>query len=180
MSKRTLADFLAVGRVVAAHGVRGEIKVDVLTDFMERYEVGSELYLEGEESPRRVLSSRPHKDFLLVLLPGLEDRSLVESLRGRHLLVPRDQAMPLAEDEYYADVLHGLRVFTHSGRDLGILTDVFWTGANEVYRVEGAFGEIWLPAIADVVLQLDLQNGNILVNLLPGLVPELDNEVNQE
>jgi len=169
-----LASHLAVGRILGVHGIRGELKVEVLTDFVQRFAPGSNLLLEGEEIEREVSSARSHKTYLLVKLRGLDSRTEAEQLYGRYLLVPRDKAEVLPEGEYYTDELVGLRIITTDGVELGQLTEVLWTTANEVYVVDGPFGEVLLPAIADVVQEVDLQNGEMLVNLLPGLVQSLD------
>jgi len=168
MSKRE--DYLAVGRIIGAHGVRGEIKVKLLTDFPERFEPGALLYLEGESVQREVLSSRPHKGVLLVKLEGTSDRNAVEVLRGKYLFVAREEAMPLAEDEYYEDELIGLQVETMAGEALGELIEIMWTAANEVYIVQGPAGEVLIPAIAEVVQEVDLEKGVMRVTLLPGLL----------
>jgi 16S rRNA processing protein RimM len=161
---------MAVGRIVGAHGIRGEIKVKQLTDFPERFAPGSLLYVEEEGFQREVISARPHKGLLLVKLSGITDRTTVEGLRGRHLFIAREEAMALEEDEYYEDELVGLRVETMEGELLGQLTEIIWTGANEVYIVQGPRGEVLLPAIAEVVQEVDLDAGVMRVTLLPGLV----------
>ena len=168
------ATHLAVGRIGGAHGIHGELKVEVLTDFPHRFEPGSRLFLEGEEVEREVVSARPHKAYMLVKLKNIENRTEAQQLRGLHLLVHRDNATPLPEDEYYTDELVGLRVITTEGVNLGELTEVLWTAANEVYVVQGGYGEVLLPAIADVIQEVDLQKGEMGVRLLPGLVQSLD------
>ncbi len=161
--------YLAVGRVIGVHGVRGEIKVKQLTDFPERFARGALLFVEGETSQREVVSARPHKGALLVRLSGLEDRNAAEILRGKYLFIAREDAMPLGEDEYYEDELIGLTVETMEGELLGELVEIMWTGANEVYIVQGPQGETLLPAIADVVQEVDVDAGIMRVTLLPGL-----------
>ena len=173
-SQTKRATHLAVGRIGGAHGIRGELKVEVLTDFPHRFEPGSRLFLEGEEVAREVVSARPHKAYMLVKLQNIENRTEAQQLHGLYLLVHRDNATPLPEDVYYTDELVGLRVITTKGVELGKLTEVLWTAANEVYVVQGLFGEVLLPAIADVIQEVDLQNGEMLVRLLPGLVQSLD------
>ena len=161
---------MAVGRIVGVHGIRGEIKVKQLTDFPERFAPGSLLYLEEESFQREVISARPHKGLLLVKLSGFSDRTAVEHLRGKYLFIAREEAMPLEEDEYYEDELIGLQVETMEGEALGELIEIIWTGANEVYIVKGPRGEVLIPAIADVVQEVDLDAGIMRVTLLPGLV----------
>ncbi len=164
--------YMAVGRIVGAHGVRGEIKVKLLTDFPERFAPGSLLFLEEEGFQREVLSARPHKDMLLIKLSGLPDRTAVEPLRGKYLFILREEAMELDEDEYYEDELVGLVVETMEGDLLGELVEIIWTGANEVYVVQGPQGEVLIPAIAQVVQEVDLEEGVMRVSLLPGLMRE--------
>ena len=164
--------YLAVGRIIGIHGVRGEIKVKSLTDFPERFSPGALLYVEGETIQREVLSARPHKGALLVKLTGMNDRNAAETLRGKYLFVAREDAMPLAEDEYYEDELVGLQVETMEGEVLGELMQIMWTAANEVYIVQGRRGEILIPAIAEVVQEVDLEQGVMRVALLPGLIED--------
>ncbi len=161
---------MAVGQIVGPHGVRGEIKVKSLTDFPERFAPGSRLYLDEEPFQREVISSRPHRGMLLIKLAGLTDRNAVEHLRGKYLFIAREEAMALEEDEYYEDELVGLRVETMEGEVLGELMEIMWTGANEVYIVQGPRGEVLIPAIAQVVQEVDLEAGVMRVALLPGLV----------
>lgn len=166
--------FLVVGRIIAPHGVRGEVKVEVQTDFPQRFQPGSTIWLEDEAEPMRVMAARRQNDFLLLQFDAIPSRTEAEPLRDRLLMVPRALAMPLPEGEYYSDDLQGLMVTTTDGDELGVLVDVWWTNANEVYVVEGPWGEILLPAIAEVVQEVDLQNRRMLVKLLPGLAPQID------
>ncbi len=161
---------MAVGRIVGAHGIRGEIKVKQLTDFPERFAPGSRLYVGEEAFQREVIASRPHRGMLLVKLSGLSDRNAVEHLRGKYLFIDREEAMELEEDAYYEDELVGLTVETMEGELLGELMEIMWTGANEVYIVQGPRGEALIPAIAQVVQEVDLEAGVMRVKLLPGLV----------
>lgn len=166
--------FLAVGRIIAPHGVRGEVKVEIQTDFPQRFQPGAQVWLEGETDPLQVLAARQQQDFLLLQFDTISSRTDAELLRDRLLVVPRHRAMPLPDGEYYSDELQGLAVATTDGDELGVLVDVWWTNANEVYVVEGPWGEVLLPAIADVVQNVDLQNRRMFVKLLPGLAPEFD------
>jgi len=161
---------MAVGQIVGPHGIRGEIKVKLLTDFPERFAPGSHLYLDEETFQREVISSRPHRGMLLVKLAGLADRNAVEHLRGKYLFIAREEAMALEEDEYYEDEIVGLQVETMEGEVLGELMEIMWTGANEVYIVQGPRGEVLIPAISQVVQEVDLEAGVMRVTLLPGLV----------
>lgn len=170
--ERETGGYLAVGRITGAHGIRGEVKVEVLTDYPERFRPGAQLFLgsEAEAQPVRVAAMRPHHEMLLVKLDAVPDRTTAETLMGQLLLIPEAEAMPLGEDENYAHDLLGLSVETKEGRDLGKVTDVLATGANDVYVVRGAEGkELLIPALRAVVLRVDLATGRMLVDLPEGL-----------
>ena len=102
---------------------------------------------------------------------SIDDRDRAEELRGRYLRVPGSALAALDEGEYYLFQLMGLAVVTEEGRDLGPVKDILETGANDVYIVDTPTGELLLPAIPDVIKDVDLSAGRITVHLLPGLVP---------
>lgn len=157
---------VSIGRIAAAHGIYGEIKVDPLTDFPQRFDQGSQVWLAGQ--PRRVQRSRWQGKLVILKLAGINDRTTAESLKGQELQAP--EAMPIEdEDVYYRHDIIGLDVVDQSGETLGKVEDVFSTGANDVYVVRGPRGELLLPAIEDVIKQVDLATGRIFVDLIPGL-----------
>ena len=165
---------LVVGEIVGAHGIRGEVKVALETSFPERFQrLTSVLVGPPDESayrPYRLLAARLHKSFALLQLADVSDRTTAEEMRGLVVAIPSSEAMPLGEDEYYVHQLQGLAVVTEDGEALGTLEDVIFTGANEVYVVQGEDGgELLLPAIEDVVLEIDLEAERMTVRLLEGL-----------
>jgi 16S rRNA processing protein RimM len=164
--------FVAIGRIVQPHGVRGEVSVEVLTDFPERFDTIEMVYLgdASEAEARQVKTARWHQDRVLLSFEGYEDRTAAEGLRGLLVQIPIEEAMPLPEGEYYTHDLIGLAVVTVEGETLGRVNDILFTNANEVYVVVGPRGQILLPAIADVVERIDLSAGQIVVRLMDGLV----------
>jgi 16S rRNA processing protein RimM len=118
----------------------------------------------------QVATTRWHKDRILLTLQGCEDRTTAEGLRGLLVQIPIEEAMSLPEDEYYPYELIGLDVMTVEGEELGRLSEVIFTNANEVYVVVGPRGQILLPAIADVIDHVDLDTGQMVVRLIEGLV----------
>jgi 16S rRNA processing protein RimM len=152
--------------------LRGEVTVEVLTDFPERFDSIEVAYLGDSQQADAcaVTATRWHKDRVLLTLQGCEDRTAAEKLRGLMVQVPIEEAMMLPEDEYYPHELVGLDVVTAEGEDLGRISEVIFTKANEVYVVIGPRGQILLPAIADVVERVDLDSGQMTVRLLEGLV----------
>ncbi len=168
---------LVVGRILRPHGLRGEVKVQLYTDFPDRFAPGQSLLLGPDLEPVTVAASRPHQGQVLVRFHGVEDRTEAEALRGEWLYIPEEAAQELEEDTYYIHQLLGLEVRTEEGRVLGELVDVIVTGANDVYVVRPAPGinrgrEILVPAIAQVVQSVDIQGRVLTVRLMPGLLEE--------
>jgi len=168
---QTAPQYIAIGKIVGPHGIRGEVKVSVMTDYPERFRPGARLYLGSEEAavPAEIAAVRPHKNMLLVLLTGVPDRNAAELLRDRFFLIPEAEAMPLGEHENYAHDLIDLAVETVEGEALGRLTEILFTGANDVYVVVGAEGELLVPALREVVLEVDLTAGRMVVARPDGL-----------
>ncbi|MBN1221171.1 MAG: 16S rRNA processing protein RimM [Anaerolineae bacterium] len=164
--------YLAVGKVVRAHGLAGEVSMAVLTEFPERFETTEWLYLGDpyQATAYRLESYRWHKQHILLTLGGVTDRTGAEKLRGQWVQVPLAEAMPLPEGAYYFHQLIGLEVITTTGERLGVVTSIIETGANDVYVVEDRGREILLPAVADVIKSIDLEQGQILVEVIEGLI----------
>ncbi|HXH21286.1 MAG TPA: ribosome maturation factor RimM [Dehalococcoidia bacterium] len=156
---------VTVGRIVAPHGVHGEVRVEVSSDFPKRFEKGATLWLEG--APVRVVRSRVQGKALLLTLEGVSDRAAAERLRGRALQAPRLQ--DLGEDTYYRDDLIGLKAVTPAGETLGVVQDIFSTGSNDVFVVKSERGELLLPATDDVVREVDITGGRMVVEVIEGL-----------
>jgi 16S rRNA processing protein RimM len=168
-------DLVAVGRIVGVHGIRGELKVESLTDFPERFDAGSQLFLvtpDGKVRPTEILAGREHKGRILIALPGVTDRDAAEALRGSFLKIEEEDLTPLPPGRFYHYQLVDLSVVTDEGRDLGRVAEVIPTGGNLVLDVRGGGGEVLLPFIDDVILDVDLEAGKITVHLLEGLLPE--------
>ena len=163
--------FVAIGRILRPHGVRGEVVVEIITDFPERFESLEVAYLGDawQAEPHRVTGSRWGNERVLMSFEGYLDRTSVEALRGVFVQIPAEAARPLPEGEYYPHQLMSLDVVTTDGEDLGRISNVLFTGANDVYVVTGARGEILLPAISQVIKQVDLAGGRVVVELMPGL-----------
>jgi 16S rRNA processing protein RimM len=155
---------VAVGLVHGLHGLRGAVRIEVLSDDPERFAVGSVLFVEGEEQPLTVVWTGPAKPGLLVRFEGLSTRESVEHLRDRYLEVVEQ---PLPEGRYYWHQITGLTVSTTSGEELGKVVDVFRAGESEVYVVHGGpLGEIMVPSVASVVVELDPRAGRLVVDPL--------------
>ncbi len=168
--------FLVIGQVVGAHGVLGELKVQILTEDARRFGLLEQVYvgLEDEEPVAWSLEGyRLHTGRALLKLKGCDDRTAAAAMRGYLVQVPREEAIPLEEGEYFEHQILGLEVWTSAGELLGEVVDILYTAANEVYVVQGpnlGRRELLIPAIEDVVLEVDLEAGRLVVELLEGLL----------
>ncbi|MBQ4092665.1 MAG: 16S rRNA processing protein RimM [Firmicutes bacterium] len=160
-----------VGKILAAHGIKGEVKVKSMSDNPRRYRRGSSVYIEREEEYFLMTSVRDAaNDVLIVKFKGVDDRNYAEKLRGSLLQVDADKVPPLPEGEYYHFQLLNMEVFEDNGNRLGVLTDFVPSGANDVYQIDCENGDrLLLPAIDPVIVNVDVENKKMIVHLLPGL-----------
>ena len=160
---------VAVGRVIRPHGADGSIRVQSLSDNPARFQVGNNLTVAGK--PRAIADFRELPGgYALLRLEGLENVDAVRPLAGQWLVAPPDPVPDLPPGEYYHYQLVGLTVVTDQGEDLGTLREVLVTGSNDVYVVQSEAGdEILLPAVSQVIKQVDLSAGRMLVHLIDGL-----------
>lgn len=153
--------------------MRGEVKVFPTTDDPERFLDLEEVLLDAPGGLKKLEIEQVHffKNMVIVKFAGMDNRNDVEGLRQKDLLITREQAVSLEPDENFIVDLIGLSVCTDEGEQLGTLSDVIQTGANDVYCVRTPEGrELLLPAIKDCVLSVDLEKQEMLVHILPGLL----------
>jgi 16S rRNA processing protein RimM len=163
--------FLVIGQITRPHGVRGDVRVFPHTDLPERFGWLDTVYLGLDDpQPIAVENARLHKEWVILKLAGYDSRDEVESLRGEFLQVLEADAIPLEEDEYFLYQLEGLLVETDEGVELGTLSEILVTGANNVFVVRSSEREILLPDIPDVVQSIDFESKRMIVRLLPGLL----------
>lgn len=166
--------YLAVGLLRRPHGVRGDILLTVLTDFPERLRPGTVLFLDEERRPVKITRRRPHNDGLLIGLEGVITTEQTAKYTGKTVFVRADDRPPLLEGEYYHHQIIGLQVVEENGKPLGRVSEILETGANDVYVVIDPAGhEILIPALKEVLLEINLVQQLLKVHLLPGL---LENE----
>jgi len=167
--RRPEPNYLAIGRVVRPFGLRGELRVQLLTEYPEQLSRLRMVYLGPETQPWEVESVRLHQGAALFKLVGCNDRSVADTLRGAWVQIARKDAVPLEDDEYYEHQVVGMTVVEEDGTVLGKLTEIITTGANDVFVVIGPGGELLLPAIESVILDIDLDTGQMMVHILDGL-----------
>ena len=179
---------LRVGVITSTHGLKGEVKIYPTTDDPQRFKKLKETILGERETDHFSGSASPNytvpvgtklhpesvkffKQFVIVKFKEYSTIEQVEAIKGRELWVDRDHAVKLAPGEHFIADLIGLKVVSDEGADLGELTDVLQTGANDVYEVKMPSGkEILIPVIDDCVLEINEEEGFVRVHLLDGLL----------
>ena len=158
---------LSIGVIVAPQGIRGAVRMQIWTHFPEHIPSLTYVYLNDEPTARHVRSARVAGAVAILDLEGIETRNEAETLRGTIVRIDRDQAAPLAEDEYYYHQLIGLPVYDETGAYLGRLDEIIETGANDVYVIHDEAGnELLLPALKQVILEIDIDRGRIVARPL--------------
>jgi 16S rRNA processing protein RimM len=156
-----------VGVVAGSWGYDGEVKVQPHTDNPQRFAVGN--YLQAQGQALQIEGCRWHQGLALIKFRGIETKEDAEHLHGVRLEVPLDEVPSLSPDSYYHFQIMDMEVWTESGDFLGTVEDILSTGSNDVYVVRQGDSEVLVPAMQDVVLEVDLEKGRITVDLPEGL-----------
>jgi 16S rRNA processing protein RimM len=170
-----MEDLLQVGVITSTHGIRGEVKVFPTTDDAARFKKLKNVILDDgrQKIDMEIASVKFFKNMVILKFKGIDNINDVEKYRKARLLVTRENAVPLEENEYYIADLIGLSAVSDEGEELGTITDVLQTGANDVYVITTPEKkEILVPAIRDCILQVDLEKQEMRIHLLPGLRDE--------
>ena len=165
-------DRLRVGVITSPHGVHGEVNVFPTTDDPKRFLDLKKVYLDTKKEliECEIKSVKFFKNMVILSFTGMDDRNTIEKYRQCDLLIDREDAMELGEDEYFICDLIGLDIVDEGGEKIGVLKDVMTSAANDVYVVEKNDGEeLLIPAIRDCILETSLEKKEIRVHLLPGL-----------
>ena len=168
-----MEQYLRVGVIASTHGLKGEVKVFPTTDEPERFRKLKKVFLDtGKEyMPLKIKNVKFFKNQVILKFDEFQDINEVEKYRGKDLLIDREQALPLAENENFIVDLIDMDVYDEEEQRLGTLTDVLQTGANDVYVVETEEGkEILLPAIPSCILEVDVEAAKMIVRIPEGLL----------
>ena len=164
---------LEVGQIVNTFGIKGEIKVTPFTNDIRRFDDLKKVYVKTRKESKlyNVENARYHKNMVLLKLKGINTPEEAEMLRNAFLEVDREDAIPLEEGTYFIADLLGLEVYTDEGKLLGRVEDIYNTGSKDIYVIKDELGkQVLLPGIDEVIKEVDLNNGKIIVHLIPGLV----------
>lgn len=168
-----MVEYLKIGQIINAHGVKGEVKVYPLTDNLKRFSKLKSIFMmhRGEYQNVEITSVKYLKEFVILKLVGTDSMDDALILKNQYIFIDREHAVKLPKDTYFISDLIGVEVVTDKGVNLGKITSVFPTGSNDVYEVKAENGKtVLLPAIGQVILDVDIENKKMLVNLIEGLL----------
>lgn len=168
-----MTKYLEIGQIVNTFGIKGMVKIKPFTDDINRFDRLETIYIESKKSRKEyeIEEVKYHKNMVLIKFKGIENPEDANLLRESYLLVDRANEKPLEEGTYYIVDMIGLDVYTDENEFLGKLEDIFNTGSNDIYVVKNELGkQILLPAIDDVLKEIDMENEKVIVHLIPGLI----------
>ncbi len=164
-----LKQFLEIGRIVAVQGLKGEVRVEPWcdsADFLCSFDV---LYFNKGKTQVKIVRSRPHKNIVLMKIEGIDTPEAAQELRGKVLYMDRDD-VELDEGTYFVQDLVGLEVSDADTKEVyGTLSEVTFTGANDVYHIKNGDKLYLIPAIPEVIVETDIENGKMLIRPIDGL-----------
>jgi len=167
-----MKQLLEIGQIVNTYGIKGYLKVVPYTDDITRFEQLETIYIETKKVLKEfaIEEVKYSKNLVLLKLKGIDDINVAEEYKNCYLKIDREKAVELPEDTYFIVDLIGLEVYSDENVLLGNIVDVFPTGSNDVYVVKDELGkQILLPAIADVIKSVDIDNKKMIVHLIAGL-----------
>ena len=164
---------ITIGKVLKPWGVKGELKVEVISDFPERFKDLRRVYLvspRGKEAACMVKSARAKGGTAFLLLEGYDTPEKAREINNYLIKVPREEAVPLPEGQYYWFELIGMTVLSEEGERLGEISDIFATGSNDVYVMKRGRKEVYLPATKEIVRQIDRKARTMVIHVMEGLM----------
>ncbi len=167
-----MKQLLEIGKIVNTYGIKGFLKVVPYTDNIKRFEDLKTIYIQVKNDLQEftIEEVKYNKNLVMIKLKGIDDINIAQNYKNYYIKIDRQYAVELPEDSYFIIDLIGIEVFTDTNRNLGKIEDVFRTGSNDVYVVKDEKGkQILLPAIGEVIKEVDIQNKKMVVHLIAGL-----------
>lgn len=169
-----------IGKIMTTHGLKGEVKVFPTTDDPKRFDLLKNkevfLILKNQTVKYIIQTVRYQKNLVLVKFKDIDDVDVAAKLKSAVIKIPKELAVPLEDGEFYIKDIYGISVTTDTGEELGIISDIIFTGANNVYVVENKQAiekskkQILIPHTNQCILDIDLLNQKMLVHIPKGLI----------
>ncbi len=161
-------EFITVGKILAPWGIRGKLKVEVVTDFPQRFTPCSQIYIKRQ--PMTIDSTEWHKGKVIIKLDTINNIEEAQRLKGQPVEIHHSQLKSLPEGQYYHFQLIGLEVWTTQGEQLGNITKILAAASNDNYVISSTKGEILIPAVEDVIKSIDLDKRRLVIEAIDGLL----------
>lgn len=165
-----MKEYIKVGKIINTHGVKGYVKCMPMTDEPERFEELEYVYTEKDRMKRKVRHVWYQKGMVYLKLEDINDMESAEGFKGTYISIPEDQLGKLPENSYYLFDLDGMDVYSSNGEYLGKISEIYQTGANDVYEVKNKKGSFLIPAIKDVVKSVNVQDKKMIIDVIEGLL----------
>lgn len=165
-----MKEYIKVGKIVNTHGIKGCMKCLPLTDDMERFDELEYVYTEKDNTKRKIIDVWYRKNMVYIMLENINDMNTAESFRDTFISIFDDQLRELPENSYYLFDLEGMEVYSTEGEYLGKINIVYQTGANDVYEIINKNKSFLIPAVKDVVKEVDIENKKMVINVIEGLL----------
>ena len=162
-------DFITIGRIIATQGVGGKLKLQVTTDFPQRFTPSARVYID--QQPANIESTEWRKGLAIIKLDTIDSLEEAKKMVGKMIEIDESQLWPLSEGQYYHFQIVGLEVWTTRGELLGKVSQILNTPSNDNYIVSGANEEVIIPAIEDVIVSIEPDKGYITIEPIEGLLP---------
>ena len=171
-----MEEYLEIGQIVNTSGLKGELKVNPLTDDITRFEKLKTIYIQKAKEliEFKIQEVKYNKQSVLLKLEGIDDITEAEKYKNFYIKISKENAVKLEKNSYFIVDIIGCQVYTDENEYLGNVVDVFQTGSNDVYTLKNSEGkEILIPAIKEVIKNVDIKNKKIVIHLMDGLIWEL-------
>ncbi len=166
-----MGKMLKVGKIINTHGIKGNLKVFPLTDYMERFEELNWVYIDGNDEKFYIKDVKYMPTVVLLSFKGYENIDSVEKFKDKYILIDESQRRNLPEDTYYIADIIGLDVYTVKNEYIGKVKDIIQTSSNDVYVIEGGNNkEIMIPAVEEFIPEVCLKEGKIIIDPIEGMI----------
>lgn len=173
MSHIDLRDLILIGHVIRPHGIAGLLRIVSYAQSLETFLQAGSVFMDrgnNEFEERKVIDIRPHGSSFLLRLSGLNSIEQTEIFKAAKIFIRKDSLIKKDEDEFFYYELLGLNIYSITGQYLGVVKEIFPTGSNDVYVVEGQGKEFLIPAIHQVIKEINIAQKRMVISPIKGLL----------
>lgn len=165
-----MKDYIKVGKIVNTHGIKGYMKCLSLSDDIEKFDELEYIFTEKDNIKRKIRDVWYRNGLVYLTLEGIDDMDTAESFKNSFISILEEQLRVLPEDTYYLFELEGMKVYSTEDEYIGVVSTVYQTGANDVYEVKNSNKIYLIPAVKEVVKNINKEDKKIVINIIEGLL----------